>query len=327
MLERERRMVFRSTLREWMPKFIQEKQALGHNYETEYNVLCRLDRRLCEWELADESLPRAMVARFTAASLHETPGSQGVRVRLARQFAKFLRRNGIDAYVLPERLGPVRTSNQVPYVFSHEQISAMLAAVDRIEPEGHCPLRHLIMPEVFRLLYGSGMRVNEVLRLRVADVDLGQGVLTVREAKFRRDRLVPVGAAMAERLRAYASRLGKRLPMSPFFPAPDGGPYNKSSAYYVFRYLLRRCGIPHGGRGRGPRLHDLRHTFAVHRLASWYRQGADLVHRLPYLCAYMAHRNLAGTQRYLRLTPEIFPDIVKSVETFAGRAIPQGPPR
>ena len=172
MIVREQSTVFQSPLREWMTRFIQEKRRLGHRYDTECNVLHRLDRSLCGWGLDGEQLPREFVERFTAASSYETPGSQGVRVRLARQFAKYLKRSGIDAYVLPERMGPVRVSHQVAYVFSHQQIAAMLSAVDHLEPEGHAPLRHFIMPEVFRLLYSSGMRISEVLELRVADVDL-----------------------------------------------------------------------------------------------------------------------------------------------------------
>ncbi len=182
------------------------------------------------------------------------------------------------------------------------------------------------MPEVFRLLYGSGMRVNEVLHLRVADVDLDRGILTVRDAKTRKDRLAPVGNVMAERLRIYAGTFGHRAPDAMFFPAPDGGPYSASAVYTIYRTLLRVCGIPHGGRGRGPRMHDLRHTFAVHCLERWYRAGADLASKLTYLSAYMGHKSLVGTQRYLRLTPEIFPDIVVLMEHFSGSAMPKRTP-
>ncbi len=96
------------------------------------------------------------------------------------------------------------------------------------------------------------------------------------------------------------------------------------SIYHQFRRLLREIGIPHGGKGQGPRLHDLRHTFAVHRLEQWYRQGENLGAKLPLLSTYMGHRSLVGTQRYLRLTPAIFPDIQRRLDKQFGQVVPQG---
>jgi integrase/recombinase XerD len=322
MLARETTFSFRSPLRHWMTKFIQEKRGLGWRYDTEYAVLCRLDRHLCQIGLDSEQLTRPVVEQWTTAAVHEKPATQRVRIRLIRKFAQYLVREGLPAYCPPERTGPSRCSGHTPYIFTHDQSDALLAAADRLEPEGHAPLRHRIMPEVFRLLYGSGMRINEVLHLRVVDVDLDRGLLILRDGKSRRDRLVPVGSVMAKRLKEYASAFGQRAPDSPFFPAPDGGIYADSSIYTVFRSLLRVCRIPHGGRGRGPRMHDLRHTFAVHCLERWYREGADLASKLPYLSAYMGHRGLAGTQQYLRLTPEIFPDVALLMERFTGTAVP-----
>ena len=324
MIAREPLFKFRSALACWMTKFIQEKRTLGWRYETEYDVLCRLDRYLCEIQLDSAQLPRQIVEHWTAAASHEKPESQAVRLRTVRQFAKYLVRQGVPAYSPPERSGPRQSRAHTPYIFTHSQTAALLAAVDRLESEGHSPRRHQIMPEVFRLLYGSGMRINEVLHLRVADVDLDCGILTVRDAKLRKDRIVPVGVVMAARLRAYAATFGQRAPDAMFFPAPDGGPYSNASVYTIYRTLLRVCGIPHGGRGRGPRMHDLRHTFAVHCLERWYRAGADIAPKLTYLSAYMGHKSLAGTQRYLRLTPEIFPDIVVLMEHFSGAAMPRG---
>jgi len=207
-----------------------------------------------------------------------------------------------------------------PYIFSQQQVEDILEAVDTTQPDSRSPMRHLIMPEIFRLLYCCGMRVSEVLRLNFSDVNLDTGIVTIRKSKFNKDRLVPLAQTMTARLRKYASILGET---SVFFPNAGGKPYNKGTIYYFFRQLLWKCGISHGGRGKGPRLHDLRHSFAVHRLESWYRQGADLGVKLPLLAAYMGHKNLVSTQFYLQLTPEIFPDIVNRFEQFAGYVIPR----
>ena len=202
-------------------------------------------------------------------------------------------------------------------------MKTLLQAVDQLPPDNRCPLRHLIMPEVFRLLYGCGMRGGEVTHLTVADVDLVAGIVTVQEGKFHKDRLVPMAPSLTARLQKYTRTLDARNPAAFFFPAPDGGPYSNQTVYGIFRRLLRECGIPHGGRGKGPRLHDLRHGFAVHRLQRWYRQGADLGTKLPVLATYMGHRSLLSTQHYLHITPEIFPQINARLDLYLGPIIPR----
>jgi integrase/recombinase XerD len=321
MHERKVKVEFHSPLANLMAGFLREKQACGYLYERESYELLRLDRFLCGTGLKDAGLNRDIVDEWTAKQANEKPGTQKLRVIRIRQFALFLRQQGIEAFVPEARRTPVNRGEFTPYIFRREEIEKILQAVDRMSPDTRAPMRHLIMPEIFRLLYCCGMRVSEVLQLKVADVDLGSGVLTVREGKFNKDRLVPMAPSITMRLRRYASILG--ISSGVFFPAPDGGAYSKVTVYNIFRQLLLACRIPHEGRGRGPRLHDLRHSHAVHKLESWYRQGADLGAKLPLLSTYMGHKSLVGTQRYLRLTPEIFPDITDRLDQFAGHIIPR----
>jgi integrase len=179
------------------------------------------------------------------------------------------------------------------------------------------------MPEIFRLLYGCGFRVSELLRLRVADVDLDQGIITVREGKFGKDRLVPPAVPLVKRLQQYAAGLGGRPADAVFLPSHHDGPWTKGTVYALFRKLLYQCGIAHAGRGKGPRLHDMRHTYAVHTLLRWYREGADLDARLPILATYLGHQTLAGTQRYLHLTAELYPEITRRTNAAFGDVIPR----
>jgi integrase len=108
-----------------------------------------------------------------------------------------------------------------------------------------------------------------------------------------------------------------------FFPAPDGGVYSHGTIYYKYREVLKNAGISYGGRKNGPRIHDFRHTFAVHCLRKWMSDGTDLENALQYLSVYMGHVNAAGTHTYLRLTAELFPDITSKVEAFAGNVVPK----
>ncbi len=313
-----------SPLSELMGKFIQEKQTYGYRYKRESQELLRLDRFLCKLGLQSLELPRDIVDKWTAKRDNEKPSNQRLRIIRIRQFALYLCRQGIDAYVPETTKANIKCIEFIPYIFNRQQIGNILQAADSTPPDSRSPIRHLIMPEVFRLLYCCGMRVSEVIRLKFSDVNLATGILSIFETKFNKDRLVPMAPTMTVRLRKYVSILGEGDASSVFFPKVDGTPYSKGTIYYFFRQLLWKCNIPHGGRGKGPRLHDLRHAFAIHRLESWYRQGVDLSVKLPLLATYMGHKNLVSTQWYLRLTPEIFPNIVKQLEQFAGHVIPRG---
>lgn len=200
----------------------------------------------------------------------------------------------------------------------------MLTAIDKIHVDARAPQRHLVMPALFRVLYACGLRVGEALRLRISEVDLEEGVLTIRQGKFRKDRLVPMSPSLHAYLRRYDGQMGHRAADARFFPAPHGGVYSLHAPYMAFRWMLRIAKIPHGGRGRGPRIHDLRHTFAVRRLEAWYREGADLNAKLPVLSTYLGHESMSGTQRYLQLTAELYPDLAKRIEPSFGSFTPPG---
>ena len=198
-----------------------------------------------------------------------------------------------------------------------------LAAADQIQPSPHSPGREVMLPLFFRVLYGCGLRVGEARHLRIRDVDTRRSVLTVRDGKFGKDRLVPVAPSLAARLKAYlAAHARGRKPDALLFPAPDGGPLAPQTIDGAFRQLLWACRISHGGRGQGPRVHDFRHTFAVHRLMHWYRDGVDLGVALSVLSTYLGHVSLSGTQRYLRLTAEMYPDLVSALQARFGDVIP-----
>ena len=314
---------FQSPLAPLMEQFVRTKQACGYRFGEGSRLLRCFDRYLTAEGLVQCELPRVLVRQWLAKQPHESARTQQCRICLVRQFAGYLCRLGYCAYVPDRSLLAKASSGFCPRILTHTEVQQLLQAVDQLTPTARAPLRHLIMPEVFRLLYGCGFRVNEVLHLRVADVDLNRGVLTVREAKFGKDRLVPPALPLVLRLQRYAASFETRPPDAFFFPSSHGGPLSLPTVYWLYRELLLRCGIAHAGRGKGPRVHDLRHTMAVHSLLRWYRECADLDAKLPVLATYLGHQSLAGTQRYLHLTAELFPEITVRANAAFGDVIPR----
>ena len=315
--------VFQSILAPLMDRFLQEKHACGYRYHEPARILRRLDDFLVQEGLTTYELPRSITQNWLAKKAHESSRTHQQRIMVVRQFSRFLCRLGYSAYVPDSTLAPRDQSSFAPRILTPEEVRKLLQAVDALEPTARSPLRHLIMPEVFRLLYGCGFRLGEVLKLRVRDLDLNQGIVTVCQGKFRKDRLVPLALSLVNRLCKYAARFENRPLDEIFFPAPHGGPFCLRTVYGLFRQLLLKCGIAHAGRGKGPRIHDLRHTFAVHTLLRWYRDGEDLDTKLPLLSTYLGHQHLSGTQRYLHLTAELFPEITARVDAVFGEVIPR----
>ena len=171
------------------------------------------------------------------------------------------------------------------------------------------------------LLYGAALRISEALSLTLADVDVLAGILTIRESKFYKTRLVPMSPALTSALKAYMAERAKQASTRPdasLFLTRNGTPLVRYTAENVFRRIRVRAGVlRHDGGRYQPRLHDLRHATAVHRLVSWYRQGADVQQLLPQLATYLGHLHIAGTQRYLTLTPELLREASQRFEQYA----------
>lgn len=315
---------FKSAFADHLNGFVAEKRAAGHKYNVQVRILTKIDNLLFCEKVPIGEIPRPLLDRWLSVRPGEHPITHRQRVTVVRQFTRYLVRNDIPTYIPHDGYAPVKSSSFAPRIFTFAEIRNLLNEIDRLKPfQVHrFPLRHLVMPELFRILCGCGLRVSEVLKLRVEDVDLVEGILNIRNAKFNKHRLVPVAPGLVQRLRRYSERVGVRQKDAYFFPAPDGGRYEYTALRYLFLKTLSRIGIVHGGRGCGPRIHDLRHSFSVHRLIQWYREGADLSAKIPILATYLGHQDIVSTQKYLHLVPELFPEVTKTLEQFVGHVIP-----
>jgi len=217
------------------------------------------------------------------------------------------------------QLPPTKLPSFVPYIFTREELRRLLEGVP------HHRKAKKLQPHTLRLvlllLYGTGLRISELVSLTLADVDLPAGLLTVRDTKFYKTRLVVVGPQLTQALTLYAAERKKaghsQQPEAAFFVLRSGVPANAPGIRDAFASRRDYAGIRHEGTGQRPRLHDLRHSFAVHRLVSWYQQGKDVQDLLPDLAVYLGHVSLASTQQYLTLTPELLEHASVRFERYA----------
>jgi integrase len=251
---------------------------------------------------------REAIASWINADPDRHPLTRSNDLTAVRQFCLYRRRFDPEGFV-PEQMLPVTAVKRhfQACILTPEQIKLLLHSIADLQGP---PLRLQRMRTLFLVLYCTGLRLGEALHLRVTDLDLQEACFRIGPSKGR-VRLVPFGRDLASELSKWLDlrrKAGLTLtPQTPVFEREDGRPDNLWNAGMRFNTLFRRCGLkPERGSGRvGLRVHDLRHTFAVHRLQRWYRTGQDPNPLLPWLSAYLGHVNLLGTQRYLRATPEI----------------------
>jgi integrase len=311
------------TLAEAITALVSSKRAVGYKYVAEERVLARF-AAFCRSEFPGLRAPtQASVEAWIAAARRRgvTPATLQGLAAPVRELARWLGRRGVPAYVLPAGALP-RPARYVPHIYTDQELAALFAATDRCRYCSLVPLRHLVMPVLFRTIYACGLRASEARLLRADDVDIDAGVLQVRDAKGGKDRQVPVCASLRERLADYHAHVIRRFDAGWFFPGSAGQPLTLGNIERNFRRFLWQARISHGGRGHGPRVHDLRHTFAVNNLRLWFTHGEDVGALLPVLQTYMGHSSIADTAYYLRLTAESYPHLTAQVQHAVGDVVP-----
>lgn len=297
---------FRSPLSSEFDAFLKFKRGLGFRYNRAEFTLRELDCFIQTYAAGRKTwrLDQAMLT-WLASKPNRKATSVSMDAAVLRQFVRFLRRrpgrSGAAEPLWPEL--PTEASF-VPHVLSEEDIRKLLDLAAQL-------VRPLFRARLFRalilLLYCTGLRFGEALRLRLQDVDTQTGVLWVDMFKGR-CRWVPFHRSLARELETYLDSRREFAPAQPddrFFVGVNRRTLPVSTAWHTLRGLFVKAGLK-PDRGRvGPRPYDIRHTFAVHRLSRWYRRGVDLHSRLPWLSAYMGHVDMLGTETYLTATPEL----------------------
>lgn len=297
---------FRSPLASRMEAFYQLRLGLGRKGVTDRRNLLYLDRFLRGELKPGDTITQEVAKRWFEAIKHLSVGTRLNYLSGLRQFCRYLWHFDQRTYIVPRNLLPRRT-RPAPYIYSRHEVRAIMRGLRHLGPPGS--LRPQTLAMLIGLLYTAGLRISEALHLTLADVDLNGGLLIVRRTKFFKSRYVPVSRSTAAALREFlqcrnAAGISNEA-TAPFFAGPSGRAYASNTVHTLVMDVARTLGIRGPKGARGPRIHDFRHTFAVHRLAAWYRGKAELYAKLPLLSTYLGHTTLLGTQLYLHATAEL----------------------
>ena len=297
-------------------RYVAYKRSLGFKMEDVEERLQRFDRMTVERKEDTIGITKRLFEEWSKIAPLESIANNYSRISILRGFSAYLQIMGYSSYI-PKL--PRYKSTFTPHIYTKQEIASIFRECDKL----YCHRKYLysskcIMPCLIRLLYSTGIRINEALRLTHADVDLEDGTLMLCDCKNRQDRLIPLSLSMREICRDYIDyKQSVGLPCLPqdrFFTATDGRTSRSVTIYEIFRMIVYRAGLPHGGRGKGPRLHDLRHTFCVNSLVKMAGEGMDLYASMPVLMTYMGHKSLSATNRYVRITEDMFPNLIHKVD-------------
>lgn len=314
---------FRSRLAPIISRYLKLNFALGKRYKHEVTTLKSLDRFLSRLPRAFQDLNSETFHAWCDTQAELTSRVRRNRMWMIQRFCRYRRRTTPDCFIPDSIFFPPSSQTVTPYIFSPAQVAKLMKAAARLERPSYSPLR----PEVVRLavvlLYTTGLRIGELLRLVVRDFDPQQGTLLVRNSKFHKSRILPLHKDVVDELEQYL-RLRRRrgFPVSPDTPLiwnlrQGGRAYSAWGLQCSLSDLLDSCKIRTRS-GRHPRFHDFRHSFAVNALTRWYRSENDLRTKLPFLATYLGHIDIGSSYRYLHFVEPLRSLASKRFSQFFG---------
>jgi integrase/recombinase XerD len=301
------------TLRAAVADYIEMRRGLGFK-------LREVDKGLLDFvsfleERGADYITTSLALEWAQRPSSVQPAEWARRLRFVRGFARYRSATDSRTEIPPANLLPYRPGRARPYLYTDQEIEQLLNAALYLPPADG--LRRWIYHALLGLLAVSGLRLSEAIGLKLEDVDLSEGILTVRGAKFGKSRLVPLHASTRQILADYKLRRADFLagrPASHFFISLRGNHLDPGEVHRTFYRLSRQIGLRDPDSSSGPRLHDFRHRFAVETLLRWYRAGEDVERRLPVLSTYLGHVHLSDTYWYLTACPELMGLAVKRLE-------------
>lgn len=299
--------------------YIAYRRSIGEKFRTNGDYLKAFSRSVGD-NINIEDISAEMVAEFLYGNSPVTSAWFIKHTALLGFYEYAISRGFIDCSPLPINL-PKRPPAFVPYIYTRTELRQLFKTA-LIYQKNRSHVEPYMVSKLLLILYTTGLRLNEALSLTMGNVNLSQSFIMVEQTKFYKSRLVPFGSQLAKEINDYLTwRKKKGFPQeknAPFFYGRDDKPLNQSTVENAFLRIRQKAGIKRIDNARyQPRLHDLRHTFAVHRLMQWYQENADVQQLLPILSVYMGHTYLAATSVYLTMTNDLLQEAGKRFENYA----------
>lgn len=316
-------LVFQSNLGDCIRGFIGQKRALGYPYQASGRLLYHFDALASQHFPKESTLTKEMCDAWINAKPSEHPNGLLRRVTPVRQLGKYMKGLGYDAYVIPSHI-PSKQIKYEAHIYTPAELKAFFNAIDRCPSSVFSPTRRYVIPAFFRLLYCCGMRSSEARMLKREDADLQSGKITIRESKGWKARIIYMSDDLLGVCREYDAIIEFILPgRNPFFPNKSGNYFSKATPGQWFHEFWD--GLPEASTviGNPARIHDFRHSYAVHRLNSWVADGQDINALYQYLSEYMGHSRYADTDYYLSLVEDFYPEMEQRLSSINDSILPE----
>ncbi len=321
---------YQSVLAPYIRDFIHLKEASGCNYLRGKWILKEIDQFYQKNNVIQPVITRELVQRWHKTRINDSPSTIYSKFSMLAQLARYMSRQGCNCFI-PKLPDASRSKgNFTPYIFTVKQIDQLLQSSDKLRlHDRHMNTTLFCVPAVLRLLYSTGLRISEALSIKNTDVKLSEGYIHIRKTKNGAERLVPINDSLRRVFQQYLSYRNRMpinnvgSPSSFFFIKCDGTYCSAQSIYAWFRKLLAECDIPYIGNHHGPRVHDLRHTFAVHSMVQMAKNGQDLYSSLPVISTCLGHKSLHATEQYVRLTGEMYPELIRQCSPISAFVYPK----
>ena len=320
---------YQSIYAPYFKQFIAMKREFGYlSLRIEW-VFLELDNFFLDRNVKIIGITKEQIEEWRSTRINDAPNTFYAKYSLFSQFCKFMCKTGIDCYI-PRLPSSPANNNFTPNIFTNKEMADIFQACDHLELfDRHMSSPLFMIPAIIRILYGTGLRISEALSLKNKDVDFEKCCLYVRKSKNGNERMVPLSESLVKVVSDYL-HYRDQIPLTrlneddcPFFVTLKGSSCHSNLIYRWFKKVLTICVIPHQGNHKGPRVHDLRHTFAVHSFVKMAKTGLDLYYALPLLATCLGHKSLISTERYVRITAEIYPDLLKDQKGICAYVFPE----
>lgn len=315
--------ILSSVFKEHIENFIALKRQCGYGYIAEEKILYCFDKLANEKGIQQPIISKELAQELSRTRPNEAKATRYKRCITINQFSKYLSQNDLESATC---FAPKPKKTFVPYIYTQEETDRILKVADNrkcgiITRDSIC----FVMPALIRFLLCTGVRISEALNIEDKDMDLVNNVFILRDTKNGKERLLPITQSLSEVLaqyRRHRQRINPDSLSTRFFLTYRGFPCKAENIYKLFRKLMSEAGIPFRGNHYGPRIHDLRHTFAVRSLKQMVDNGMDIYCTLPILSTYLGHQSLEATNHYVRICVEMYPDLVHGMEGIFNNIFP-----